>query len=121
MSRPMPDSWCSGVIPPYMLDHLARHANPRVRQRAIATLHIDQQEGGIRASRPAMAKAGAAGVQALPPGQMSRAVHNAGNGPHLPGILARAEGQPATGDAAVDEAYDHLGATYQLFWQVYRR
>ncbi|GAB1579351.1 M4 family metallopeptidase [Bordetella petrii] len=121
MSRPMPDPWCSGVIPPYMLDHLARHANPRIRQRAIATLHIDQQERGVRASQAAIAQAGPPGAQALPPGQVSRAVHNAGNGTQLPGVLARAEGQPATGDAAVDEAYDHLGATYQLFWQAYRR
>lgn len=39
----------------------------------------------------------------------------------LPGILVRAEGAPASGDVAVDEAYDGLGATYDFFWKVFDR
>ncbi len=39
----------------------------------------------------------------------------------LPGTLRRREGQPATGDPAVDEAYAALGQTYAFFWQVYQR
>jgi Zn-dependent metalloprotease len=35
--------------------------------------------------------------------------------------LVRAEGAAATGDAAADEAYDGLGATYQLYWDAYER
>ncbi len=33
----------------------------------------------------------------------------------------RIEGAPASGDAAVDEAYDGLGATFDLYWDVYER
>jgi len=33
----------------------------------------------------------------------------------------RAEGAPPSGDAAVDEAYDGSGATYDLYWDVYQR
>jgi Zn-dependent metalloprotease len=33
----------------------------------------------------------------------------------------RGEGHPATGDAAADEAYEYLGATYALFWDVFKR
>ena len=33
----------------------------------------------------------------------------------------RAEGQPATKDPAVNEAYDGLGATYKFYWDVFRR
>jgi Zn-dependent metalloprotease len=33
----------------------------------------------------------------------------------------RSEGDPATGDAAADEAYDGLGATYELFLEEYGR
>jgi Zn-dependent metalloprotease len=33
----------------------------------------------------------------------------------------RREGDPATGDPAADEAYDGLGATYALFWDVFER
>jgi len=122
MSSPKSDPWCSGVIPPYLLDRLARHPSARVRERAMATLRIEQQERSLRGLQgAAIAKARLPATPALPPGQINRAVHNAANDTALPGQLVRAEGQPASGDAAVDEAYDHLGATYDLFWQVYRR
>jgi Zn-dependent metalloprotease len=39
----------------------------------------------------------------------------------LPGTLVRAEGQSATGDIAVDEAYEGLGATFDFFEQVFDR
>jgi len=122
MSSPMFDSWCSGVIPPYLLDRLAHHPSPRVRERAMATLRIEQQERSLRATQgAAIARARLPAMPPLPPGQVNRAVHSAANGTALPGQRVRAEGQPPSGDAAVDEAYDHLGATYNLFWQVYRR
>ncbi len=39
----------------------------------------------------------------------------------LPGMPVRVEGQSATGDPAVDEAYDALGASYDFFWKVHGR
>jgi Zn-dependent metalloprotease len=39
----------------------------------------------------------------------------------LPGTLVRDEGQPKTNDSAVNEAYDGLGATYDLYSDVYNR
>lgn len=122
MSTVMSDPWCSGVIPPYMLDRLAQHASARVRERARATLRIEQQERSLRPSRAGVV----AGVRApaspvRPPGQIDRAIYSAANGIALPGHLVRAEGQPPSGDVAADEAYAHLGATYNLFWKVYRR
>ena len=39
----------------------------------------------------------------------------------LPGTTVRQEGEPATGDAAADEAYDGLGATWDLFSSAYGR
>jgi Zn-dependent metalloprotease len=39
----------------------------------------------------------------------------------LPGTLVRDEGQPKTNDSAVNEAYDGLGATYNLYSDVYNR
>lgn len=38
-----------------------------------------------------------------------------------PGIKVRTEGQSPTGDDEVDEAYDGLGATFNLYWQIYQR
>ena len=47
-------------------------------------------------------------------------VRAGGNGA-LPGRKVRAEGDPATGDPAADEAYDGLGATYDLWAPAYCR
>jgi Zn-dependent metalloprotease len=54
-------------------------------------------------------------------GQKQRTIYTANNQETLPGTVVRAEGAPATGDAAVDEAYDGLGHTFDFFWEVFRR
>ncbi|WP_374687104.1 M4 family metallopeptidase, partial [Promineifilum sp.] len=54
-------------------------------------------------------------------GGLERIVFTADNGGDLPGRQVRAEGEPATGDAATDEAYDGAGATYNLFKDIYNR
>ncbi|RSE85928.1 M4 family metallopeptidase [Achromobacter denitrificans] len=122
MPRPSESAPLIGVIPPYMLDRLAQHADARVSMPAVKTLIIDQQQRGLRemAVQPPRAKPAPAG-KAAPGGQPQRAVHDAANTTTLPGKLVRAEGRPASGDAAVDEAYEYLGATYKLFWEVYER
>ncbi|MFK5583655.1 M4 family metallopeptidase [Serinicoccus sp. LYQ131] len=50
-----------------------------------------------------------------------RRVHDAQHGTTLPGTLVRAEGDPETDDVAVTEAYDGLGATWDLLARVYGR
>jgi Zn-dependent metalloprotease len=54
-------------------------------------------------------------------GGVQRSVYTANNSGRLPGELLRAEGGKATGDKAIDEAYDGLGKTYDLYSQVYER
>lgn len=56
-----------------------------------------------------------------PPNNLRRVVYDANNTESLPGGVARAEGDPPTGDAAVDEAYDALGVAYDFFWKVFGR
>lgn len=56
-----------------------------------------------------------------PGGQLQRIIYNAMNGNELPGKVARSEGDSPTSDAAVDEAYDELGISYNFFWDVYER
>jgi vibriolysin len=52
---------------------------------------------------------------------MNRRVHTANNGTSLPGTLRRAEGAAVTGDAHIDENYDHLGTTYGCYQQNFGR
>jgi len=54
-------------------------------------------------------------------GQKSRLVYDAQTGYDLPGVIVRAEGDPATSDPAVDEAYDGAGHTYDLYLEAYGR
>ncbi|WP_188982525.1 M4 family metallopeptidase [Pseudomonas matsuisoli] len=108
------------VLPPYLLDHLAKHGHARLRTLAQNSLALDNQ---LRLRRTAIGRASTtlATARNTPPGQISRHVHTAESGSQLPGRLIRAEGQATTGDVAADEAYAYLGATYELFWEVFQR
>ena len=41
--------------------------------------------------------------------------------PAIHGPKLRGEGDPPTGDVEVNEAYDGLGTTYNLYWNIYKR
>ncbi len=105
-----------GIVPPYLLRHLA-HTDEPLAAAALDTLTRDQRQrryravGKVRTVRPLLAA----------PEAVSRLISSAGNVERLPGKKVRDEGQPATGDAAVDEAYDGFGATWTLFHDVYGR
>jgi Zn-dependent metalloprotease len=112
------------IIPPVVLDQIARNGNARQRARALETMSVDQSLRAARLQNLAQKAAARrrADTLALPMGgQPRRTIYSAGNGEDLPGTIVRAEGASATGDPAVDEAYDGLGATYDLFWDVYER
>ena len=101
-------------LPPYLLERIAASRNARQRDRAYRTLHDDQ---GFRAR---------AGAAELPEGSARRGepvrhVHSAGHTRELPGERVRSEGEEASGDPAVDEAYQGLGATYALYWEAFQR
>ncbi len=113
-----PDS-VHGIVPPYLLRHLADCAEP-MGQYARLTLVRDRRYRQLRLSAPAI---GARTVLpgAAAPGAPSREVFDAANTERLPGSSVRVEGAPATGDPAVDEAYDGFGATWRLFAEVFGR
>jgi len=51
----------------------------------------------------------------------ARTIYDAENGIDLPGRAVRREGEPAVADAAVNEAFDALGTTFDYFLQVHAR
>jgi Zn-dependent metalloprotease len=53
--------------------------------------------------------------------RVQRLIYDAKNGSTLPGTAARKEGDPPTGDKAVDNVYDSLGTVYEFFWFNYER
>ncbi len=52
---------------------------------------------------------------------LDRTIHDAAGREELPGPVVRREGDPASRDLAVNEAYDHLGVCYDFFWQTFKR
>jgi Zn-dependent metalloprotease len=102
------------IIPPYIAKKMAESKDPAVRARALHALASGGQFRGRRQAFALMANA--------PPGQgKQRSIYDAGNGIQLPGNLVRQENGDPTGEDAVDEAYDGLGATYDLFFDVFQR
>lgn len=111
------------VLPPYVLDAIAQNGTPQQRALALRTKGADNT---FRALRLATRTARFSPQRAAQPTPgvvptMARTVHTANGSQTLPGAVVRAEGQPATGDAAVDEAYDGLGATFEFFEKVFAR
>ncbi len=107
------------ILPPYVLDNIAQNGTTvqqeKAQQTALLTAQFREQRLGM-ASRAAVPR----GPQAAG-GVKVRNVYTANQTSSLPGQLVRAEGAPATGDLATDEAYDGCGATYDLYWEVYQR
>jgi Zn-dependent metalloprotease len=74
----------------------------------------------MRGQRQALADFSAATFRVAAGGK-ERIVYDAKNGSSLPGTIARRENDPATGDVAVNEAFDGSGITYDLFNNIYQR
>jgi hypothetical protein len=110
------------ILPPHLLNALAQRGTPQQRARALRTLLTDNTFRSLRAGL----QLGVPTVRRRPgmlgfEGQKQRTIYDAHQTETLPGVVVRSEGSPSTGDPAVDEAYDGLGATFDFFWEVYHR
>ncbi|GAA4193710.1 hypothetical protein GCM10022219_15890 [Microbacterium oryzae] len=105
----------NGIVPPYLLERLTTHADERVSACAARTLTVDET---LRVKRAVAVPTVRATLVAPHP---QRTISDAANTTALPGTTVRREGDPATGDVAVDEAYDALGATWTLLQEEYGR
>jgi len=107
------------IVPPYMLSHLARVADPKLRALARAAMEsalVSERLRGHRVGIGALASHGATS-----PGTLRRTIYDAKGLATLPGKLVRAEDDPPGKDVAVNEAYDGLGATYDFYERAYAR
>jgi len=110
------------ILPPYLLRAIAENGNKAERSMALEALGSDMTFRNLRSvpnfhlevirKRP---------FSFMSAGEKQRTIYTANNEQALPGVVVRAEGSPATGEPAVDEAYDGLGATYDFFWNVFKR
>jgi Zn-dependent metalloprotease len=133
MSRPYPHPTPhTAIVPPYLLARIALTAAPRFDEAADAARRsllrdapmLEWRAAGelpsfmapeprARDERPAAAP----GTAPRP----DRRISDAEGDDKLPGRLVRREGAPRTGDPSVDDAYDGLGETFEMFARVYSR
>jgi Zn-dependent metalloprotease len=111
------------VVPPYVLSQVARRGSQKQREWALRTLNADAT---MRHARSVNAKArGRKGAveghdalaAAAGPGVRNRIIWDAKHSWEVTGLQrVRDEDDGPTGDAAVDEAFDGFGVTWD-FWQ----
>lgn len=111
---PLLRSAVCGFLPPHILIAICENGTAEERRCAIQTLVLSER---LRERRLVLADLPAA----TPAGEKRRTVFDAKHRETLPGLLVRGEGDPASTDVAVNEAYEGAGATYDLYDQVYGR
>ena len=104
-------------LPPHILKNLATKGTERQKSIAMDTLKVSAQ---LRGRRNALADFPTAAFRVAVGGK-DRIIYDAKNGSNLPGTIVRKEGEPASTDVAVNEAYDGSGMTYDLYYDVYQR
>ena len=104
------------IIPSSMLRKLAVQADDVERQRLLEQM---ERSAFLRGQRAASGLA-APGLQ-VAPGVKHRTVYDAHHGTRLPGKLVRTETAAPVADAAVNEAFDGAGTTYDFYLQVLHR
>jgi len=112
------------ILPPHILVQLARNGSEQEREFALRTLSIDTT---LRTARTTHALLGgmkptavsAAAATTTP--AVHRTIYDDRHTQTLPGTLVRSEGQAPVQDSAVNQAYDGLGDTFDLYLEVYHR
>lgn len=118
------------LLPPQILEQIARNGNDAQREWALDTLMRDQtirtgriQNAAVRGSGPREG-ADALAVRAIgrPDDiQPSREIRDAQGREDVKGTIVRREGDEATADGAVNDAYDALGDTFGFFKDIFGR
>ncbi|MFF7384182.1 M4 family metallopeptidase [Streptomyces griseoluteus] len=109
------------IVPPHLLDKLARDADPALSGPARRSLERDALERTRRRLTTVIGGQAAAAAAPADGDQPHRTIFDAGHKQHLPGRKVRTEGSEPGPDATVNRAYAGLGATFELYLKVYGR
>ncbi|MFG1806179.1 M4 family metallopeptidase [Streptomyces sp. NPDC049040] len=110
------------IVPPHVLDRLARTDDAAVSAAARHTLEHDARERTRRTLNSLLGPTGpTADADAAAPDHPQRTIYDAGHHDALPGHKVRAEGAQPTKDASANRAYDGLGATFETYLRAYGR
>jgi Zn-dependent metalloprotease len=108
------------ILPPHILEAIMKNGSDAQRQLAEQTLRSASAMRTARAALDARLRALAPAAPTAAP-RKKRVIFNASHAEDIPGVRTRSEGQGPTGDVAVDEAYNGLGSTFDLYWDIWKR
>lgn len=108
------------ILPPHMVINLALNGSARQRERALASLSVDQSLRVARVGAGPAPETTPRVLAALSPVKQVT-VYDAENGTRLPGRRVRGEQDPPTGDVAVDEAWQYITDTWDFYLDAYER
>ncbi|MEX0677656.1 MAG: M4 family metallopeptidase [Pirellulales bacterium] len=115
------DATLCQIIPPHMLESMAKSPNKKVRDAAISNIAAAERARAARATlaevRPRMISALALGVST----KKIRVIHDAKRKPNLNGTVVRREGDSNASDKEVDEAYRFSGYVHDFYRKVFSR
>lgn len=108
------------IVPPDILEHMARRGNERERDWALSTMATDQS---LRAARIQAAASSRTDVlAALAAGKLERTIYDAqGQRDARTTAMVRHESDPPVDDPVVNESYDGFGTTYGFYLDVFNR
>ncbi len=112
------------LVPPQILERIAQNGSETQRKWALDTLNRDHSLRMARLQNMQNRVGGPRRADILTEtiaGEPRRTIRTAQNTENVEGPVVRGEGDPPSGDIAVNEAYDGLGATYDFFWNIFER
>ena len=110
------------IVPPYLLTRLAETDDDRVSRASAAARRSLLVDPPLRRDRAAHSAARpTAATDSAGDKRVKRTISDAQGQETLPGVIVRRETDAATGDVAVTEAFDGLGATHALFLDAFGR
>jgi Zn-dependent metalloprotease len=104
------------VVPPHILKEVLQRGDDEHKQWALHTLTLSER---LKGNREILGEL----LGLLPSGgdQKRRTIYDAAGGQTLPGKRVRGEGDPASKDVEVNEAYNGAGTTYDLYKNEFHR
>ena len=108
-------------VPPHITDEMVKSSDPAVRDAALETTRLAASARTMRFMTQMMPQLSAV---PSPSGSKYRLVYDMrenGSMLALPGTLVREEGGPQATDAAVNEAFEFAGVTYDCYKEIFGR
>lgn len=109
------------IVPPHVLDRLARSGDTELSAAARHTLEHDARERTRRQLNTLLGPSGPAPAADAASDHPLRTIYDSRHHDALPGHKVRAEGTKLSADRSVNRAYDGLGATFETYLHAYGR